>query len=211
MGSTKLYIFDFDGTLVNTMELWDNMTRRFLRLYGIEIDDDTLSFLNTQNFKEALRYFIEVLGVPESPEVIGDKWYDFAVSIFKQEAKPLPGAPECLDRLREGGAKLVLFTLSPRPLVDMLMGELGLAGRFDRTFMGGETASPKTEAAAFLEIAQRMGADPADTLVVEDSPYACEAARLAGMKTCGVCISNKHASTLREMCDFVISDYCELK
>ncbi|MPM69736.1 Phosphorylated carbohydrates phosphatase [bioreactor metagenome] len=206
-----LYIFDFDGTLVNTMELWDAMTRRFLRLYGIEIDDDTLSFLNTQHFKEALRYFIEVLGVPESEDVIGDKWYDFAVSVFKAEARTLPGALDCLDRLREGGAKLVLFTLSPRPLVDMLLGELGLAGRLDRTFMGGETMSPKTEAAAFLEIARIMGVAPADTVVVEDSPYACEAAHLAGMKTCGVCISNKHASTLEKMCDFVISDYCELK
>jgi len=193
------------------MELWDAMTRRFLRLYGIEIDDDTLSFLNTQNFKETLRYFIEVLGVQESPDVIGDKWYDFAVSVFKAEAQPLPGALECLDRLRAGGAKLVLFTLSPRPLVELLLVQLGLAKRFDRTFMGGETMSPKTEAAAFLEIAQKMDANPADTVVVEDSPYACEAAHLAGMKTCGVCISNKHASTLETMCDFIIRDYYELK
>lgn len=193
------------------MELWDAMTRRFLRLYDIEIDDDTLSFLNTQNFTEALTYFIEVLGVPESPDIIGDKWYDFAVSVFKQEAKPLPGALECLDRLRAGGAKLVLFTLSPRPLVEMLLEQLGLSQRLDRTFMGGETMSPKTEAAAFLEIAQIMGVSPADTVVVEDSPYACKAAHLAGIKTCGVCISNKHASALEKMCDFIISDYCELK
>ena len=207
----RLYIFDFDGTLVNTMELWDKITVRFLAGYGIEIDDATFKFFSTQNFNQVLSYMLTELKLPESAQSLKAKWYGLALSIFKAEARALPGAVECLERLRSEGAKLALFTLSPRTLVDMLLTLLGLSDMLDRTFMGGETKEPKTEPSSWLEIARAMDATAAETTVVEDSAYACRAAKLAGMTTCGVLIDNKNPDELIEICDFVISDYSQLK
>ncbi len=203
----KLYIFDFDGTLVNTMELWNKMTRRFLAVHDITISDETLAFLNTQNFEQVLVYFIDELKINMSVEQLKAEWYNFAVEVFKREAVALKGAPEALARLKARGAPLALFTLSPRPLIEMLLQKLDLGKYFDRTFMAGETMRPKTEADSFLEIASLMGIPPKDTLVIEDSPYASTAAKAAGMTTCGIAINNEHESALREICDYMLSDY----
>ena len=204
MSAARLYILDLDGTLIDTLTIWSDITRAFLEGFGISVTQEEIDEMDAMSFSEGSLYLRTHFGVPLSEEELEDAWLDVASSIFETRTTLMPQALETLYALRNEGATLVLFSQSPRRLVGGMLQKLGLEQAVDAVILSDETHYPKGSPDALIEVAREMGFAPENCVVVEDAPYALEAARKAGMKAVGVLDRNPRANEVPGVADLVI-------
>ena len=204
MSAARLYILDLDGTLIDTLTIWSDITRAFLEGFGISVTQEEIDEMDAMSFSEVSLYLRTHFGVPLSEEELEDAWLDVASSIFETRTTLMPQALETLYGLRKEGATLVIFSQSPRRLVGGMLQKLGLEQAVDAVILSDETHYPKGSPDALIEVAREMGFAPENCVVVEDAPYALEAARKAGMKAVGVLDRNPRANEVPGVADLVI-------
>ncbi|MBQ6000978.1 MAG: HAD family phosphatase [Clostridia bacterium] len=204
MSAARLYILDLDGTLIDTLTIWSDITRAFLEGFGISVTQEEIDEMDAMSFSEGSLYLRTHFGVPLSEEELEDAWLDVASSIFETRTTLMPQALETLYALRKEGATLVIFSQSPRRLVGGMLQKLGLEQAVDAVILSDETHYPKGSPDALIEVAREMGFAPENCVVVEDAPYALEAARKAGMKAVGVLDRNPRANEVPGVADLVI-------
>ena len=204
MSAARLYILDLDGTLIDTLTIWSDITRAFLEGFGISVTQEEIDEMDAMSFSEGSLYLRTHFGVPLSEEELEDAWLDVASSIFETRTTLMPQALETLYALRKEGATLVIFSQSPRRLVGGMLQKLGLEQAVDAVILSDETHYPKGSPDALIEVAREMGFAPENCVVVEDAPYALEAARMAGMKAVGVLDRNPRANEVPGVADLVI-------
>jgi HAD superfamily hydrolase (TIGR01509 family) len=111
---------------------------------------------------------------------------------------PLPGVRELIDSARTQGWHTALGTGASREWLEERLRRGGLTGGFDVIVTRADVARGKPAPDIFLEVARRLAADPADCLVLEDSPHGCEAALAAGMRAVAC------PSPVNAHCDFPV-------
>jgi len=206
MSTYALYLFDLDGTLVNTLPVWNQLTRVFLAEFGITVSKEEIAAMDHMSYEEGIRHMREVLGVPLSAEEFPARWLATAKKLYEREATLFPYAHETLDRLRAEGSRLVLFTQSPRALVQDTLELMDLWRRFDDFIFAGERTVEKGAAQAVVDVADEYGVSLDRTAVVEDAPYAAMAAKEAGVYVYGVGIQNEKREALAQWADIVVDD-----
>ncbi|HIU71804.1 MAG TPA: HAD family phosphatase [Candidatus Galloscillospira excrementipullorum] len=108
-----LYIFDLDGTLVDTLEIWNEISLAFLARFGIVPTEQEIRAMDTMTFQEGSDYLRGHFGLPLSAEGLSEAWMETATEIFDSRVQLMPGALETLHVLRGRGAKLVIFPSLP--------------------------------------------------------------------------------------------------
>jgi HAD superfamily hydrolase (TIGR01509 family) len=176
---THAWIFDFDGVLVNTMEGHFACYSQALSEAGIPIDREKFYSQAGMTGREQIAFFARKAGKAADPDAI----YRRKKEIFdenKPGAKPIPSMIELYRVLRAAGARIAIATGSSRVSVQPVIERLGLDP--DALAAAEDVSSGKPHPELFLLAAARLGAAPADCIVVEDSDVGVEAARRAGMK-----------------------------
>ena len=196
-----LYIFDLDGTLVDTLEIWNEISLAFLARFGIVPTEQEIRAMDTMTFQEGSDYLRGHFGLPLSAEGLSEAWMETATEIFDSRVQLMPGALETLHVLRGRGAKVVNSSQTSRRLVEGMLDRLGLARAVDAVLLAGETTFPKGDERAFAEIAQKFETPLSRTAAVDDSPYALEAAKRAGVYCCAMIYRNKHAKQAAAIAD----------
>lgn len=210
MSRFPLYIFDLDGTLMDTMTVWNQMTRRFLAAFDIVATDEEIAVMDEMSFEQGSRHLRETYGLPLTVETFAARWLEIATVLYREEAKCMPHACEALSALRAQGASVVLFSQSPRSLVERTLEREGLLPLLDRLFLSGETALRKGQPGAIAEVAGLMGCTAGESAVVEDAPYAARAAQADGAFVYGFGYANGKREQLAECCDRLIDDLLAL-
>ncbi|NLT58028.1 MAG: HAD family hydrolase [Clostridiales bacterium] len=211
MSRFSLYIFDLDGTLVDTLRVWSQMTRTFLVRCGLSATDGEISAMDSMTFQQGYAHMCVQFGLDMPYDRFVEVWLETAAELYAREAELMPDALQTLDALRRQGAKLALFSQSPRPLVEEVLTENGLWRRFDGIFLSGETASPKGTPEAVLEVVSAMGALPAQAALVDDAAYAAAAARAAGVFAYGVGYRNAKRAELEPQADAMLEALGDLR
>jgi len=104
--------------------------------------------------------------------------------------KLFPGVIKLLDTIKKGTFELALVSSAPKENIDFVIGELGIEGYFDCIVYGREVAESKPSPQIYLLAAQKLGAEPKDYIVIEDSPLGIKAAKAAGMRC--LAVTNTH-------------------
>ena len=99
----------------------------------------------------------------------------------------MPGAAALIERLAATGWRQAIATAAPRANAEAVLEALGLGHRFDAIIASEDVAAGKPDPSVFLVAAERLGATPDRSVVLEDAPPGIEAARRAGMKSIGIC------------------------
>ena len=99
-----LYIFDLDGTLVDTLEIWNEISLAFLARFGIVPTEQEIRAMDTMTFQEGSDYLRGHFGLPLSAEGLSEAWMETATEIFDSRVQLMPGALETLHVLRGRGA-----------------------------------------------------------------------------------------------------------
>jgi HAD superfamily hydrolase (TIGR01509 family) len=176
-------IFDLDGVIVDSEIWWDEVRRDFAREHGRDwtLDDrHAVMGANSRQWSATMR---ERLGLDLDAAEIERAIVDGVVDRYRRAGPPaIPGA---VDAVRRIGSRwpAALASSSHRRVIDAALAATDLATAFRAIVSSDEVAHGKPEPDVFLEAARRLGADPATTLVVEDSLNGVRAARAAGMTT----------------------------
>ncbi len=207
----KAAIFDMDGTLTDSMPVWDGVWALFLERRGIAPDPDITSKYKALTLTQAADYYRTNYGLADTPEEICAAVNDLVREGYgRVELKP--GALDYLQRLKSRGVPMCVATNTARPLVEYLLGRLGVAEYFDFILPCAEFGSGKAKPDIFYECARRLGAAPQDTCVFEDAPHALKTAHAAGFLTAAVYDPSYAAdeATLRAMADVYVREFGEM-
>lgn len=174
-------IFDLDGTLLDSMPFWGSVGAQFLQRYDIPITMEIAQKVKTMTLYESAEYFCGELGVPRTILEIMQEIISMINEQYRLYAPLKEGAREVLEKLKQAGIPMCIATATDEKLVHMALRRLGLdEGYFIEvaTCMGWNTSKHKPY--IFEECARRMGTDPAETVVFEDSLHSIRTAAAAG-------------------------------
>ena len=179
-------VFDMDGTILDSMGMWQDIDRRYLARFGTAAPADLQRRIEGFSVPETARYFKDAFGIPDSMEEIVAAWNEMAREEYLFYLQLKPGAEAYLRRLRESGVKLGIATTNYRDLTEACLKRLGILALFDAVETSAEVEKGKPDPEIFLEAAEAMGTAPEDCVVFEDLPAGLLAGKRAGMRTVAV-------------------------
>lgn len=182
-------VFDMDGVLLDSEQVWDDVRERLARERGGRWHDGAQRDMMGMSAPEWSRYMHEVIGLAEPPEEIDREVVRRMEAAYRERLPLLPGAVEAVRRLA-GRWPLGLASSSNRPLIDLALELSGLAELFAVTVSSEEVARGKPAPDVYLEAVRRLGVDPPAAAAIEDSHNGILAARAAGMRV--VAVPNPH-------------------
>jgi HAD superfamily hydrolase (TIGR01509 family) len=178
-------VFDLDGVLIQTEELWDEVREQFARERGGRYDEEAQRAMMGMSSLEWSRFMSEELGVSGSPEEISHEVVRRMEASYRDRLPLIDGAREAVERMAAHW-RLGVASSSNRPLIDAVLELAGLDDRFEATVSSEEVARGKPAPDVYLEAATRLGVDPARCAAIEDSHSGIRSARAAGMRVIAV-------------------------
>ncbi|MER3412186.1 MAG: HAD family hydrolase, partial [Thermoleophilia bacterium] len=152
-------VFDLDGVLLASEEVWDEVRARYVREWGGRYDEAAQRAMMGMSAPEWSRYIHEQLGVPDSPQEINAEVVRRMVERYRERLPLIPGARETVEELARRWP-LGLASSSNRELIDAVLELSGLAPFFRATVSSEEVARGKPAPDVYLEVARRLGVAP---------------------------------------------------
>ncbi len=173
-------IFDLDGVLIETEEIWDEVRGRYIVDQGGRYDADAQRAMMGMSSKEWSRFLAEDLGVPRTAAEVNQDVVELMMAEYRRHLPMIDGAEEAVGRL---AAELTLGVASSsnRELIDLVLELSGLERFFAATVSSEEVERGKPAPDVYLEACRRVGAEPSRAAAVEDSHAGIAAAKAAGM------------------------------
>jgi HAD superfamily hydrolase (TIGR01509 family) len=178
-------VFDLDGVLLHTEELWDEVRERFVRERGGRYDAAAQRAMMGMSSLEWSRFIHDELGVDEQPEAISREVALLLEERYRERLPLVPGAVESVERIAARWP-LALASSSNRTLIDAALELSGLAPLFSVTVSSEEVARGKPSPDVYLEAARRLGVEARRCAAVEDSHSGIRSAAAAGMRVIAI-------------------------
>ena len=178
-------VFDLDGVLLQTEELWDEVRERYVRERGGRYDAEAQRAMMGMSSLEWSRFIHEGLGVDEAPEVISREVAGLLEERYRERLPLIDGAEEAVRRLAARWP-LGLASSSNRSLIDAALSLSALAPCFRVTVSSEEVTRGKPAPDVYLEAARRLTVPPERCAAVEDSHSGIRAAAAAGMRVLAI-------------------------
>jgi HAD superfamily hydrolase (TIGR01509 family) len=173
-------VFDMDGVLIESEEIWDAVREGYIRERGGRYDEEMQRAVMGMSAPEWSRYLHEAAGIPDQPEAINEEVVRRMLAAYREHLPLIPGAVEAVRRLA-AQFPLAIASSSNRPLIDTVLEVAGLKDCFQATVSSEEVARGKPSPDVYLEAARRLGVAPERCAAVEDSHNGIRSAKSAGM------------------------------
>ena len=181
----QAYLFDFDGTLVDSMPTFVSVMLRILDDYGIAYGNDIVKTITPLGYHGTAEYF-RTLGISATSEELVQKMNEYAFDEYAYNIPSKATVPETLSELKNRGASLNVLTASPHRVLDPCLGRLGLWDLFDNVWSCDDFNTTKSDPRIYQLASERMGV-PVDQIVfVDDNVNAVRTAKLSGMVSYGI-------------------------
>jgi HAD superfamily hydrolase (TIGR01509 family) len=178
-------VFDLDGLLIQTEELWDEVREQLAREGGGSYDAQAQRDMMGMSSPEWSGYMHEHVGLPASPEEIAAEVIERMAARYRERLPLINGAVEAVERLAARWP-LGLASSSNRPLIDLVLELSGLDRFFRATVSSEEVARGKPAPDVYLEACRRLGVEPSHAAAVEDSHAGIASAKAAGMRVIAI-------------------------
>ncbi|MBO0930276.1 HAD family hydrolase [Fibrella aquatilis] len=210
--SPLYFLFDMDGTLIDSNPTHKEAYTQFFARYDIELtDDDFKEHISGKMNPEIMPYFFEQKG-----EKLDDKRLQELTTeketLYQQlmapKLVPVAGLTDFLQAVQQAGIPMALATSAPMMNVDFVLDGLHIRQFFQEIVTDADVEKGKPEPDVFQVAAQRLGARPDQCVVFEDSAKGVESAQKAKMKVVALSISHEPEAT--DKADLAIDDYVGL-
>lgn len=207
----KLIIFDFDGTLVDSLDIWAYIDEEFFG--SRNLDYKKVESFSGMTVFEAASFSKEFFNIDEEVEDIMREWTDIAVRLYPTRATLRDGAIDFFNKLKDKGYNIAIGTSNALIVVEEYLKNKNLEKYVDYIFTGTDAKNGKPEPDIFLEIAKHFDINPKEVIVVEDSLEGVMAGKNAGMYVYAIeeRYSKKNEDKIKEIADKFIYSFEEIE
>lgn len=208
----KAVIFDLDGSLVDSMWMWQAIDIEYLGKFGIPIPKNLQEEIGGKSFSETAVYFKERFKLPDTLQQIKDDWNRMAWDKYTHEVPLKDGVTEILEYCKAYNIRMGIATSNSRELVDNIVSVHQLGQYISCIVTGCEVAKGKPAPDVYLAVAEELGVKPEECLVFEDIVEGIMAGKAAGMKVCAVYDKNSEQQDeeKRRLADYYTYEFREL-
>lgn len=205
------YLFDFDGTLVDSMPVYVSVMLRILDENNIKYQDDIVKIITPLGYTGTAKYYRQ-LGLDLAEDEIVAVMKRYAADEYKNNILAKDNVISVVKRLKEKGASLNVLTASPHLMLDPCLKRIGIYDLFDNVWSCDDFSTTKANPEIYKMAAERIGRPVESILFLDDNYNADKTAKLAGMQVCGVydASSEEYTDAIKEVSDYYISDFSEL-
>lgn len=184
--SIRAVVFDLDGLLVNTEELYQHVGGELLRRRGRTFGPDLLDAMMGRPQQVSLQIMIDWHGLDDTIEALAAETREIFAGLLDTRLETMPGAVPLLDGLAARGLPRAVATSSGPDFAHDVLGRVGLRDQFAFVLTSADVVRGKPDPEIYLAAAGRLGVEPGAMLVLEDSQTGCRAAVAAGAVTVAV-------------------------
>ena len=207
----KSLIFDFDGTLFDSMFIWDTAGESYLRSIGKEPEADLQKVLKPMSLLQSAQYIREKYDIPLSVEDIMDGVNRTVEGFYFHTVEPKPGVIDFLEELHRRNIKMCIATATDRYQVEAALQRCGMRHFFSEIFTCTEVGSGKDRPDIFRKAMEHLQTDRSNTAVVEDAYHAAFTAKQDGFLVVGVYDSyESRQQEFLQIADVFLLDYLHL-
>ena len=204
----KCAIFDFDGTLFDSMFIWDNVGEIYLRSLGKEPKPSMREDVRALSLYQSACYFKQEYDLSLSVEEIMAGINQTIEQFYIHEVLPKPGVVGFLQQMKAANISMCIATASDRYQIEAALSRCGMEHYFDAIFTCSEVGHGKDEPVIFQKAMEHFGADRSSAIVFEDAIHAIQTAKADGFEVVAVFDnSEKRQTEVRDLSDCYISDF----
>lgn len=207
----ETYLFDFDGTLVDSMSVYERVMLRALDEHGVSYPPDIVKILTPLGL-EGTEAYLRELGLPLTREQYIDMLREGFLEEYYYRIPAKPHVVEVLQELKRRGAELYILTAGPHITLDACLKRLGIYDLFTQVWSCEDFGTTKSDPDIYVRAAEKIGKPVEDILFLDDNLEAGRTAKQAGMRVCGVYdeSSKDYADEIQAVTDRYIYDFSEL-
>ena len=208
----RAVICDIDGTLIDSMPIWDDLGARYLRSLGVEPEPGLGDILFTMTIQEGVHYCKERYELSQSEEEIRESLNKIVEDFYRFEVPLKEGAAQMLAYFKSMDIPMTLASIGEPTLVKAALERLGVWDCFREMLICEDLHTTKKEPLVYLTAAEHMGVRPEETLVFEDVHQAVHSAKSAGFKVCAIKdpASSKDWKRIEAEADLMVENFSEL-
>ncbi len=181
-----LLMLDCDGTLLDTIGAWHQAERHVAERAGAVLTKDERDELNTLTLEEVGTFFHDRYGLGAGAADVMQMINDFMIDFYRTRSSANPGALEFVKAAHAAGVAMCVLSSSPLEFLQVGLGRCGFLPYVGELISVEEIGMTKRNPATYPFVCERMGCSPDNSWLFDDSWYALEAARKAGLRTVGV-------------------------
>lgn len=202
-------IFDLDGTLLNSMDVWEKIDTEFLNKRGLSVPKDYVVNICSLSFKEAAKYTIDLFHFDECTEDIIAEWNAMADYEYANNVQLVPFALDYIIKLKAMDIRLAVATGLPKRLYKPCLINNGIYELFDVICSTDEVKRGKEYPDVFIRVSEKLSVTPNDCIVFDDVLPAIKSAKQADMLVYGVFdkYSAHHQSQIARISDGYIYSF----
>lgn len=204
-------IFDFDGTLFDSMHVWKGYKDNFFNYLGIELTEEDKDAFKGLFLRETFLLAIDRFNLKYTYEELLSKLFDYIKARYLNETGPKNDIIEFLEKLKAKGVKIGIATATGEPALEAVLEKYGMLHYFSSIYSTYTVGASKTEPKVYDVVLREIGTEKETTWVFEDALYAAKTAKSNGYNVVGIFDkSEPNQDELRELVDIYIHNYKEL-
>lgn len=206
------YLFDFDGTLVDSMPTYVSSMLRILDENNISYNKSIVKTITPLGLNGTAEYYINDLGINMSKEALILLMKEYMLDAYLYTIPAKQNVVSVLKELKQRGVSLNVLTASPHITLDACLKRLGIFDLFDNVWSCDDFATTKADPEIYVKAAEKMNTTVNKVLFLDDNLNADTVAKSAGMLVCGVYdeSSKDYTDQIKSATDFYIYDFKEL-
>ncbi|WP_433826321.1 HAD family hydrolase [Actinoplanes sp. CA-015351] len=185
MSKVKAVVFDLDGVIIDTEEVWEDVRRGYVAEFGREFLPDSQDRMMGMSTGEWSAHLADEVGVPRTAEQVAADVLGRMAQRY-QDALPLIKGSVEVVRALQGSYRLALASSSARILIDQVLATAGITDAFEVTLSTEEVPRGKPAPDVYLTAVQKLGLTPDDCAAIEDSSNGLRSAAAAGLTVIAV-------------------------
>lgn len=205
-------IFDFDGTLFDSMHVWKGIRYKCLELLGLELTPEEQELFKGLFLRESITLAIEKFNLDKTYEEALEILFDYIKGRYLTETEPKNDIIAFLDKLKAKGVKMGIATATGESALMAVLEKYNMTHYFSAIYSTYTVGASKTEPKVYDVVLEAIGTDKETTWVFEDALYAAKTAKANDYKVVGIYDkSEPEQEALKELVDIYIHDYAELE
>ena len=206
------YLFDFDGTLVDSMPTFVSTMLRILDENHIPYDKDITKTLTPLGLNGTAEYFINTMGLDMPKDQVVSIIMEYMRDAYFYTIPAKENVISVLKELKQQGASLNILTASPHITLDACLKRLGMWDLFDNIWSCDDFQTTKADPQIYVRVAEKLHTTVDKVLFLDDNLNADTVAKSAGMLVCGVYddSSKDYVAQIKSSTDYYIYDFKEL-